>query len=134
MTPMTHHTNGPGAEYLIAQHVEDPFRREARNVGVFVRKEGRYAARFVGETGPGVLDGRLVEVLAAPDVYRQWVQYWRGVLDDEPDPFAALQQHSSAHYLVVDGGTVLDTGDDPPEVVAAFLYARLVTERSFARA
>lgn len=131
---MIHHAQGPKAKYLIAQYMEDVFRREVRNLGVFVRKEGRYAARFFGETEPGTVDGRRIRGLAAPDVYRQWVQYWRGVLVSERDPFSELRRYPSANYPVTTGGEILDTGADSCEVVADFLYNALVAEGGFAQA
>ena len=131
---MIHHSQGPKAEYLIAQYMEDLFRREVRNLGVFVRKEGQYAARFFGETEPGTVDGRRVKSLAAPDVYKQWVQYWRGVLATEQDPFAELRRYPSANYPVIAGGEILDSGADSADAVADFLYSALVAEGGFAQA
>ena len=131
---MIHRSQGPKAEYLIAQYMEDVFRREVRNLGVFVRKEGQYAARFFGESEPGTIDGRRIKSLAAPEVYRQWVEYWRGVLATEEDPFAELRRYPNANYPVIPGGELLDSSGDSVDDVANFLYAALVTEGGFAEA
>lgn len=122
-----------GVRYCLVQYMDDVFRREVRNVGVVVSRNGETVARFVGETESGVIDGRRLRAFAAPDVYRQWVQYWRRTLY-APDALEKLQRSSSGNFLVVEGGTVTDTGDDPLADVAAYLYASLVSEGGFASA
>ena len=129
-----HHSRDSKAHYLIAQYMEDVFRREVRNIGVFVHKGDSFAARFVGETEPGVIDGRRTKSFVAPDVYRQWVQYWRRILSTQADPFSGLMQYPSANYPVVQGGEIMDTGDDSAEQVCQFLYSALVADGGFARA
>ena len=131
---MIHRVQGPKAEYLIAQYMEDVFRREVRNVGVFVHKQGEFSARFFGEVEPGTIDGRKIKSMAAPDVYRQWVQYWRRTLTTTADPFQAIRLAPQANYLIADGGEVMDTGSDSVEEIAAFLYSALVAEGGFAEA
>lgn len=131
---MTHHTQGPKAEYLIAQYMEDVFRREVRNLGVFVRKQGGFSAVFFGESSPGVIDGRRIKGLAAPDVYRQWIHYWRRILETSADPFAELTRYPNANYPIAQGGEIWDTGDDSPAEIAHFLYSALVAEDGFASA
>ena len=131
---MTHHTQGPKVEYLIAQYMEDVFRREVRNLGVFVRKQGVCSARFFGETEPGVIDGRRIKGFAAPDVYRQWIQYWRRIVATTNDPFTELLRYTNANYPVVQGGQIWDTGTDSTDDIAQFLYSALVAEEGFASA
>lgn len=129
---MNQHAEGHKAEYLIAQYMEDVFRREARNIGVFVRKHGVCSALFFGESAPGVIDGRRLKSLAAPEVYRQWIQYWRRTLETSPDPFTELTKYPNANYPVLSGGEIWDTGEDSTGDIAQFLYSALVAEEGFA--
>ena len=96
------------AQYWIAQHISDLFRNEPRNIGVFVRIGDNTAARFLGETNGGQIDGRKLRGLNHPDVYRQWVDYWRSQLSEES--LDELVEHSGSHYRVLDAGQVTDTG------------------------
>jgi len=114
------------ARYWIAQHVPDVFRNEPRNIGVLVESRGLTAARFHGETASGRLDGRSLKRLPFPDVYRQWVDYWRGEL--AAGAAARLPERGASSYRVFAGGEVTDIGEDSPDVVAAYLYAKLVSE------
>jgi hypothetical protein len=131
---MIHHTQGAKAEYIIAQYMDDVFRREVRNVGVLVQKGGEYAAKFFGEAEPGTIDGRKIRGFAAPDVYKQWIQYWRRLLTTDPRPFETLRAAPQGNYLVSDGGEVLDSGQDTADDVASFLYSALVAEGGLAEA
>src|SRR5579862_8869860 len=118
--------------YLIAQHIPDPFRQEPKNVGVVVAGAGEVRARFVGEVAPGQYDGRKTRWFAFPDVYRQWIDYWRSLLSSTaPDDLARF---SGPHFRLVDGGD-LATADHPsPDDAANFLYALLVSEGGFVEA
>jgi hypothetical protein len=131
---MIHHLEDRRAEFYIAQYMEDVFRREVRNVGVFVRVGDRTAARFLGENENGDLDGRRLKVFVAPDVYRQWVEYWRRVLETETAPLDVIKSESKGNFFVVDGGEVRDVADDPAESILAFLYTSLVAEGGFGNA
>lgn len=121
-------TSAPGeATYLIAQYMDDVFRREVRNVGVIVKKAERLSARFLGEVD-GRIDGRKLGAFHHPDVYRQWVSYWRRTMATDPDAFTTLRSTSRANFLVIDGGLAADTGDDGADAIAAYLYGVLVSE------
>jgi hypothetical protein len=122
------------ARYLIAQHVEDLFRNEPRNVGVFVGIENDRTARFVGDSGNGKIDGRRIVHLPYPEVYKQWVEYWWSTLRDDPHAMQSLLKSSGQHYRVVDGGEVADIGNDSVHDVAGFLYTSLVSEDGMALA
>jgi hypothetical protein len=115
------------ARYWIAQHVEDLFRNEPRNVGVFVRVGSSVAARFFGEVEGGGIDGRKLKSLPYPDVYRQWVEYWRDQVASGREKF---EQVSGSHYWVVEGGAVSDIDRDSADEVAAYLYSLLVSRHS----
>lgn len=119
---MTHNS----AEYLMLQYVRDPLRREGMNVGVVVRKGGQYAARFFGEEN-GVLDGRRIRAMAAPDVYREWVAYWRRSLRDA-DPFESILKARRENYHAFLGGEIYDTHGDSPDKVADYLFSVLVAD------
>ena len=64
--------------YWVAKNVEDQFRNEPRNVGVIVWGERSIAARFIGEKESAAIDRRLLgQRFRYPDIYLQWVAYWR---------------------------------------------------------
>src|ERR1035437_7417771 len=101
------------AEFLIVQHFSDPFRREAKNVGVFVRMNGDTKARFFGEVLPGDIDGRRIRMLPFPDAYSQWINYWRRILKNRPGTaWDEAKNTAIHHYQVIDGGEVDRIGDD----------------------
>ena len=118
------------ARYLIAQYIPDLLRHEPRNVGVITTLGAQVAARFAGEVESGDIDGRKIKSFAYPDIYRQWVQYWRSVLQNNAAD-AILPQliaSSTSHYCVVSGGEVSDIGRDSIEDVLNYLYALIVSE------
>jgi hypothetical protein len=125
-------TNGK-AEYLIAQYSQDPFRHEARNVGVIViKKNGRPAAKFAGETSPGQIDGRSIRWLPHADIYRHWIDSWREELLEESDASLAdrLMDQNGGNYNIIAGGEVTDTGADSANDICQFLFANLVSTRT----
>jgi hypothetical protein len=114
------------AQYWIAQHIEDLFRNEPRNVGVLLHIDNKFSARFFGEDEVGQLDGRRLRVFSHPDAYRQWVEFWRR---EAPrcDP-ADLERLNGRHYRVIEGGELTDYAPDSIIDVTKYLYALLVSE------
>lgn len=111
--------------YWIAKYIEDPLRNEPRNVGVIVQHNSVFAARFIGERDDGVFDARkLGSKFSHPNVYIQWRQYWRTQIDAEN--IAIALRSSTGNYFIVDGGEIMDAGEDPAEDVCQFLYNLLV--------
>lgn len=122
-------------KYLIAQHVADLFRREPKNVGVFVEIEGTMRAKFAGETMAGAVDRRKVRGLNQPGVYAQWIKYWRRVIDSaEADAVEKIKRTATGHYRVLDGGMIDSIGDDSIDDVLNYVYAMLVSEGGLAEA
>lgn len=70
-------------EVYALKHMADPLRREPRNVGVIVRRDGRIASRFLGENADGAVNGRSVHVPS--DIYQRWVDYYREQLRNKED-------------------------------------------------
>ena len=123
------------ANYLIAQHLSDPFRREPRNVGVIVRVDKDIRAKFFGESEPSVIDARKTRVLPYPAVYAQWVKYWRRIIAQRPDEaWEQIQNTAKDHYQIINGGEVDSIGTDHTDDVANYLYAALVSEGGIASA
>jgi hypothetical protein len=115
------------ARYWIAKNVEDPFRNETRNVGVIARDERGIAARFIGERDTGELDRRLLgQRFRHPDVYLQWLVYWRGEISK--GRLEAIVKATTPNYFIVEAGEITDTGADTVEAVCAFLYSLLVSD------
>jgi hypothetical protein len=119
-----------GARYWIAQHVADVMRNEPRNVGVIVSAHGQVMARFYGEDEDQQVDGRRIKRLPYPNVYRQWVSYWRKGLGD----VEALKSASKGHYRLAEGGEVTDTAPASISEVSDYLYSVLVSEGGIAEA
>lgn len=112
--------------FLVAQYVPDLFRKEPRNVGVIVQRGANVAARFAGETALGTFDGRRLKSFSYPEVYKQWVGYWRKMAN--LSDLDAIVRSSRDHYVVTYGGEVTDTQGDPVEAVVAYLYSTLVSD------
>jgi hypothetical protein len=120
------------ARYWIAQHVSDLFRNEPQNVGVLVEDSGKTSARFFGEASPNSFDGRKLRSFTFPDVYKQWVSFWRAEsLRHKAD---ALVQLSGSHYRVVLGGDVDGVDEGDVDSAATYLYSLLVSEGGFREA
>lgn len=114
------------AKYWLAKHIPDPLRAEPRNIGVIVSVGNAFAARFIGERDDGKgLDGRKLGDFAYPDVYRQWVAFWRGELAEKR--IDEIVASATPHFVVVEGGEVADTGTDSASDVCQFLYTLLVS-------
>jgi hypothetical protein len=114
-------------QYWIAKNVEDPFRNETRNVGVIVRDARGVVARFVGERDAGEVDRRLLgQRFRHPEVYLQWLTYWRQELAS--GHLDAIVRAKSPNYFVAEGGEITDTGPDTIEAVCSFLYSLLISD------
>jgi hypothetical protein len=110
--------------YWICQTIPDVFRNEPRNVGVIVQKGEEKFSRFFGEKPDQQIDGRRISSWPFPDVYRQWVDYWRREIPRQDIDVLALTGKSN--YRIVKGGIVSDVGSDSIDAVAAYLYSLLV--------
>jgi hypothetical protein len=113
------------ARYWVAKYVDDPLRNEPRNVGVIVSTADGAAARFAGENEEGVIDRRRLQKFKHADVYVQWLDYWRGQIQE--GRFEQIVKDRTPNYYVTAGGEVADTGNDPPAVVCNFLFSLLVS-------
>lgn len=125
----------PSARYWVAQYVRDVFKNEAKNVGVFVELDGAVECRFLGETD-GEIDGRKLKLFSYPDVYRQWVAYWRAEVNRD---LRGVIEAPASNYRVVEGGEVdgllpEERGAESMREVTNYLYSALVSEGGFAEA
>ncbi len=111
--------------YWIAQYVQDLFKNEPRNLAVFVSSESDTACKFCGENDNNEIDGRLIRFIKQPNAYRQWVEYWKMTIQNRD--FVALEKSSGAHYRIVSGGKVSNTGSDSCKTIAESLFVALVT-------
>jgi hypothetical protein len=119
--------------YWVAKYVEDPIRNEPRNVGVIVEGFDGFAARFATEREDLTIDRRrLGQRFRFPDVYLQWIEFWREQINAEK--IEEIVRATSENYFVVYGGEVSDTGQDTATVVCAFLYNLLVSDASVMQA
>lgn len=119
-------------KYWIAQHIEDLFRREPRNVGVIVQIEGQAEAKFLGELENLEIDGRKLKSFKNPEVYKQWIQYWRKTANK--GSFEELETTSGKHYRIIEGGIVTETEGDSPSEITNNLFSTLVSEGGYSLA
>lgn len=117
------------ANYLIAQYIPDLFRREPKNVGVITWRGIEVVGRFFGETDTGEIDGRKIKSFRHPDIYRQWVTYWRSLLQRRGvEGISQLLDPSVSNYRIIKGGEVSGTEEDAITDVLNYLYALIVSE------
>lgn len=112
------------ATYWVAKYVDDVLRNEPRNVGVIVRVNDCFAAKFLGERNDGEFDGRKVKSFTHPSVYSQWRSYWRRKVN--AGNINAILEASTGNYFVKAGGEVSDIGSDSAADVCHFLYGMMV--------
>src|SRR5260370_7676760 len=82
-------TQASRVRYLVAKYIADTWRMEPRNIGVIAVGPTGWAARFVGESPakPGQVDGRSLRGrMGSLPAYRQWIKYWRGLLEQSEQP------------------------------------------------
>lgn len=120
------------AQYWIAQYIGDVFRNEPKNVGVFVRHRGILEGQFFAEIDQQI-DGRKLRAFPYPDVYRQWIQYWRKQIAGNAEP-SGLVDTSTPNFQVKYGGFVSDVEGSSIEDLLHYLYALLVSEGGFREA
>lgn len=113
------------AQYWIAQYVQDLFRNEPRNIAVFVKTADSVAARYLGSDDQDKIDGRRLGIFNQPDVYKQWVEYWKSLIEAENTD--ELENSSSAHFRIISGGSVSNIAADSSSTVASSLYSLLVS-------
>lgn len=118
----------PFARYYIAQLTPDLFRREPTNVGVIVLKDGDAAARFIGERTVGEIDKRQLGTIGAPNVFVQWVEYWRRLIRKPSLSEKDLFDANGGNFNVVVGGEVSDIANDPAQKVLEYLYPLIVSD------
>src|SRR4051812_47715751 len=101
----------PQVEYLIAQYLRDPMRREAKNVGLIVTAGTDVIARFIGEQGEtGEIDLRSTKWTGHPKTYRKWLKFWRQELRRGTTELEdRLTRGNGGNYDIIPGGYVSDT-------------------------
>lgn len=119
------------AKYWIAQTVPDIFRNEPKNIGVFVSYGGEVTAKFFGESDMQI-DGRRLKSMPYPDVYKQWVSYWRKQITKNPNMESIITR--DGNYRVSLGGELSHVEQDTAADLANYLYSMLVSEGGFKEA
>jgi hypothetical protein len=128
------------AEYFLAQFVSEPFRREPRNVGVIVLKDGDTASRFVGEHAPtrtlsddsADWDPSTLRVFPNVNAYRLWVDSWRRKIIRSSVREALASGNDQFH--LIEGGEVAATGSDSSIKICNYLFEALVSSRGLGAA
>lgn len=120
------------ARYWIVQYIDDLFRNEPKNIGVVAEMDNVIDARFFGEDDSNNIDGRKIRELSYPDVYRQWVNYWRDEIRNSNTD--AIVKNSGSHYRVIEAGKVSDVGHDSIASVLDYLFNLLIDRGGFKKA
>jgi hypothetical protein len=116
--------------YAVAKYIPDLWRYEPRNIGVVVWSPDGVVARFLGEgthhaNQHSAIDKRsLRDKIDHPEVYEQWIAYWRKQIAKEaiasfadgrvlvprqsPEFLDVLRQSGRDNYILTGGGMVLD--------------------------
>lgn len=125
--------------FLIAKYAPDLKRMEPRNFGVIVWNEGTMATRWIEDRAHGLRRLNINDLHA----YRQWIQFWNlqcgkeslrtrtgQVVPRTSEGFVdAIRGTGSGHYLLFDGGRMLDPVESiHTKDLADELFEELVTE------
>jgi hypothetical protein len=114
--------------FYLAQYLQDPIRREPKNVGVIVCRDGQWAGKFLGGvTTDGLVDMRTVTWTKDTKGYRQWVRYWNDrIARGGEDLIDRLMKNNGGNYDVIRGGHLTDIADDTAVAIANRLFPALV--------
>lgn len=119
-------------KYWVAKYIDDVFRDEPVNIGVFAKIENEAFGKFFGESlEDGVVDGRKVRRMY-PDVYKQWIKFWRRKLTE--NDFESIINHKGTNYKVTEGGEISRVEGDEPIDIINYLYSIIVSEGGFKEA
>jgi len=126
--------------YAVAKYTPDLFRKEPRNIGVFVVGDNRVALRLLGERSDCVLDLRRVPwAQQHGSTFAEWHNHWRTTVEElnhtrlvgsdfQTFALARLVDGSQNAFAVVGGGRYIPDDDGlDVEDVADLLFRRLVT-------
>ena len=115
-----------GIQILVAKYVPDTRRWEPQNVGVVVVTDAGAYARFKGERPDRTIDKRRIGT-APPDVYAQWVGFWRRSLDAGATGLQHAIERSVSNYLLMQSSEVIlgAVNVDPASLVDRY-FAELV--------
>lgn len=117
-------------EVHAVKYVEDPLRREPKNVGVIASSASaagsrRVASRFLGQGAGDALSGRAIHVPS--DVYRDWIAYFLSKLrEDSIEDVDRLMSRRPTSFYLDHVATLLD--EDDVEAAAARMYPALVRD------
>lgn len=119
--------SGDSVRYFIAQHMPNPMRKEPRNVGVVVEKNGQVLAQFVGEPEPGKWEQNRLRSFSNANAYRLWVDHWRKLIaKGGADWPSKLLSSRSPSFALVEGGELTGTGTDSPNDLCHYLFGLIV--------
>ena len=116
-----------GAKYYIVQLTPDLFRREPTNIGIIVHKDSQFQSKFVGEKLGG-FDKRSLKFTGTPDIYVQWVEYWKRIISKPNVREADLFKANGGNFNIIAGGEVKNIGEDSATAVIDYLYPLLVSD------
>jgi hypothetical protein len=98
-----------GIQILVAKYVSDLRRWEPQNIGVVVVADAGAQARFRGERPDQTIDRRRIGT-SPPEVYAQWVAFWRRSIANGTTGLHHAMQTSNGNYLLVEASEVVFGG------------------------
>src|SRR5438067_1720912 len=91
-------------EIYVAKYIPDTRRWEPVNVGVVVFTSEGSAGRFLGETARGSDHRQTRHVVADPEVYDEWLKYWRRAINKNDRE--AITETNTLSYWVAKAGEI----------------------------
>src|SRR5438093_129615 len=108
-------------EIYVAKYIPDTRRWEPVNVGVIIFTADGAAGRFLGET-PSGSDHRVTRhVVGDPNVYDEWLRYWRRAIHQQ-DRDAIATTNTFSYWVARAGEIWLEDEPKTPERLAADFY------------
>lgn len=108
----------PQIGIFLVQHIDDPRRHEARNVGVIISDSRHVEYRLI-DPEQEHLSSRYRQALAsvaADETYPAWLAYWTHALERGTDGLDEIVARQKATYPVIEAGRM--TGDVPDDLAA----------------
>lgn len=113
---------------FLIQHIDDPRRHEARNVGVIISDSHRVAYRLIdlNQEPQSARYRQASETLAADETYPTWFSYWQRVLERGPDGLEEVLARQRATFPVIEAGRMVGDVPDDVEKLAHRYFDELV--------
>ncbi|GAM09050.1 hypothetical protein OR1_01324 [Geobacter sp. OR-1] len=122
--------------YALIQYVEDPIRKEGRNIGIIAQGFNYLCLRMLGVKPPDI-DVTLFEALSPKSrecgwVYLEWIDWFQDLVNDKGmtlDKILAIGRTLEGGNLVIKDGGMIEASDKGIlDDAADYLFKRLVSQ------